>query len=189
MGEAHKLPEVGTWRIDPAHSVVGFVARHLMVTKVRGRFTEVDGAVIIGESPETSKIDVTIHAGSIDTGTTDRDDHLRSPDFLDVERFPELTFHSTGLEVTGDGTAKVTGDLTIRDVTNPVVLDVEYDGLVTDPWGNTKAAFTAATEIDREDWGLTWNVALESGGVLVGKKVSVELEVQIAKVKAGEAAA
>ena len=178
-------PSAGTWKIDPAHTSAGFVARHLMVTKVRGRFTDVDGEVRIGETPEQSSIEVKLGAASIESGNADRDTHLRSPDFLDVERFPELTFKSTKVEVTGDTTLKVTGDLTVREVTKPVVLDVEYEGLTPDPWGGTRAGFTATTEIDREDWGLTWNVAMESGGVLVSKKVKIELDVQLSEVAAG----
>jgi polyisoprenoid-binding protein YceI len=180
------IPTAGTWLIDQAHTNVGFVARHLMVTKVRGRFTEVEGAITIGETPETSKIDVRMVAASIDTADQGRDDHLRSPDFLDVERFPELTFRSSNVEVTGDRTLRVTGDLTIRDVTRPVVLDVEYEGLIVDPWGNTKAGFSATTEIDREAFGITWNAALEAGGVLVGNRVKIELEVQAALQATGE---
>ena len=183
------VPSAGIWKIDPAHSNVGFVARHLIVTKVRGMFADVEGEVRIGETPEASTVEVRIDAASIDSGSADRDTHLRSPDFLDVENHPHLTFKSTEVEVTGDRTLKVHGDLTIRDVTRPVVLDVEYEGLIQDPWGNAKAAFSARTEIDREEWGLTWNVALETGGVLVSRNVKIELDVQLGQVKAGEQAA
>lgn len=178
-------PPAGMWKLDPAHTIVGFVARHLMVTKVRGRFASFDGTLHIDEVPELSHAEVTIEASSIDTGTPDRDAHLRSPDFLDVERYPTLRFRSAGTEITGDNAFRLKGDLTIRDVTRPVVLDVQYEGTTADPWGGTRAGFTASTEIDREDWGLTWNVALEAGGVVVGRKVKIEIEVE-AVLAAGE---
>jgi polyisoprenoid-binding protein YceI len=167
------------WKIDPAHHNVGFVARHLMVTKVRGRFTDVDGEIRIGETPETSSVEVRIGAGSIDSGNPDRDAHLRSPDFLDVNNNPDLTFKSTKVEVTGDSTLKVYGDLTIRSVTKPVVLDVEYAGVTTVPQMGTRAGFSATTEIDRERWGLTWNMPLEAGGWVVSKNVKIEIDVEL----------
>ena len=171
------LPTAGTWTIDPAHTDVAFVARHLMVTKVRGRFTGIDGAITVAESPEDSRVSVTLDATTITTGADDRDAHLRSPDFLDVETFPEVRFVSTGVSRSGNGW-KLTGDLTIKDVTRQVTLDMTFDGEATDPWGGTRAAFTASTEIVREDWGLTWNVALENGGWLVSKTVRIEIEAQ-----------
>ena len=180
-----ETPSPGTWKLDPSHTNVGFVARHLMVTKVRGRFTDVDGEIHIGETPEDSGVQVRIGAASIDSGDQRRDEHLRSPDFLDIERFPELTFRSTDVEVTGDTTLKVSGLLTIRAVSKPVVLDVEYEGVTADPWGNTKAGFTATTEIEREQFGITWNAVLEGGGVLVSNKVKVEIDVQAALVAEG----
>ena len=173
-----EAPAPGTWEIDPAHSELSFVARYLMVTKVRGGFTEFSGTLHIAEAPEESWVEVTIKAASIDTGTPDRDKHLRSADFLDVERFPELRFRSTKVELTGGTGLKVSGDLTIRDVTKPVVLDAEFQGIAKDPWGGTRAAFSATTEIDREEFGASWNVALETGGWLVSKKVRLELEAQ-----------
>jgi polyisoprenoid-binding protein YceI len=171
-----EAPAPGTWEIDPAHSELAFVARYLMVTKVRGVFREFSGTLHIAEKPEDSWVEVTIQAASIDTSTPDRDKHLRSADFLDVERFPELGFKSTKVELTGDTGLQVTGDLTIRDVTKPVVLDAEFQGMAKDPWGGTRAAFSATTEIDREEFGASWNVALEAGGWLVSKKVRIELE-------------
>ena len=173
-----EAPAPGTWEIDPAHSELSFVARYLMVTKVRGGFTEFSGTLHIAEAPEESWVEVTIKAASIDTGTPDRDKHLRSADFLDVERFPELRFRSTKVELIGGTGLKVSGDLTIRDVTKPVVLDAEFQGIAKDPWGGTRAAFSATTEIDREEFGASWNVALETGGWLVSKKVRLELEAQ-----------
>lgn len=171
------VPAPGTWRIDPAHSSVEFVARHLMVSKVRGRFGSLEGTIHVDEEPERSTVEVQIDAASIDTGEPKRDEHLRSPDFLDVERYPSLTFRSTSAERTGQRTLRVKGELTIRDVTRPVALDVEYQGIVLDPWGNSRAGFTASAEIDREEFGVTWNQALETGGVLVGRKLSIEIEI------------
>ncbi len=167
----------GVWKLDPAHTSITFSVRHLMAAKVRGAFKQFEGSITVGEGPEDSAVDATIAAASIDTGVTDRDQHLRSADFLDVESYPELSFRSTG--VRGERHRfTLLGDLTIRDVTRPVELDVEFHGVVSDPWGQAKAVFSAETKIDREDWGLTWNQALEAGGVLVGKDVSIEIEVQ-----------
>jgi polyisoprenoid-binding protein YceI len=176
--EGRSVPAAGSWAVDKGHSSVEFVARHLMVTKVRGRFAEYDAAVTIAERPEDSKVDVTIHAGSITTGDPGRDGHLTSADFLDVENFPTITFASTAVRPTGESTWDVDGDLTIHGVTKPVTLAVEFGGVASDPWNNTKAFFSAATEFDREGFGLTWNQPLAGGGVLVGKKVKVELEIQ-----------
>jgi polyisoprenoid-binding protein YceI len=172
------VPTAGTFVIDPAHTRVGFVARHLMVSKVRGGFTEVSGEVVVGEDPTESSVYAEIKAASIDTGVADRDAHLRSPDFLDVENYPTLTFRSTGLVVGGDNEFALSGDLTIRGVTRPVTLNVEFEGLARSPWGQEVIGFTASTEIDREEFGITWNQALETGGVLVGKKIAVEISAQ-----------
>ena len=176
--EAVQVPEPGIWDIDPAHSSVGAVARHLMVTKVRGRFTSFSGQLTIGETPEQSSVVATIDASSIDTAEPRRDEHLRSADFLDAENYPTLEFRSTEVERTSDTSLRMGGELTIRGVTRPVSLDVSYLGLLADPFGNNKAVFSAETEIDREEWGMTWNAALETGGVLVGKKLKIELEIQ-----------
>jgi polyisoprenoid-binding protein YceI len=173
-----QIPEAGTYVLDKSHTTVEFVGRHLMITKVRGRFTDFDGRIVIGDNPEDSAVEVTIDASSVNSGDDKRDGHLRSPDFLDVERYPTISFRSTGLRVGSDGQAKVTGDLTVKDVTRPVTLDVEFDGASPDPWGGQRLGFTATAEIDREDWGLTWNVALETGGMLVGKKIRLEFSVQ-----------
>ncbi|MDJ0962385.1 MAG: YceI family protein [Acidimicrobiia bacterium] len=173
-------PEIGTWAIDPAHTVVGFSARHLMAAKVRGSFEVFSGTVQISDTPEASSVDVSIDAASINTGVGDRDNHLRSPDFLDVENYPTLSFRSTAVRREG-AEVFVDGDLSIRGVTKPVTLDLQFHGVATDPWGNEKALFSATTEIEREAWGLTWNAPLEAGGWLVGKTVSIELEIQAAK--------
>jgi polyisoprenoid-binding protein YceI len=172
-----RLPRPGTWKIDSAHTSIEAVARHLMITKVRGKFSEFDGTFEVGERPEDTKISLTIKAASIDTRDDKRDGHLRSPDFLDVEHFPTIEFVSTDVKPSVNGW-NVTGDLTIRGVTVPVVIESAYLGVVTDPFGNDKAIFSGSTELDREAFGMTWNVALESGGVLVGPKLAVDLEVQ-----------
>jgi len=166
----------GTWAIDPTHSEVGFVARHLMVTKVRGSFTDVTGTVQVGQDIGDSVANVTIKTASVSTGTADRDTHLRSADFFDVENNPTMSFTST--EVTEDS---LKGDLTIKGVTRPVEFELDFEGLATDPWGNQKAGFEAETEINRKDFGLEWNVALEGGGVLVSEKIKIHLEIQLTK--------
>lgn len=172
------VPEPGTYAVDTGHTTVEFVGRHLMITKVRGRFTDFAGEIVIGEAPADSSVEVTIRAASVDSSDEKRDGHLRSPDFLNVEQYPTITFRSTSVDLGRDGSAKVTGDLTLRDVTRPVVLDVEFDGAQADPWGGQRLGFSAHADIDREDWGLTWNVALETGGVLVGKKIRLEFNVE-----------
>jgi polyisoprenoid-binding protein YceI len=176
--ESQTLLSTGVWEIDPSHSNVEFVARHLL-SKVRGRFTEFAGAITVDADPSRSSVEATIQAASIDTHNPDRDAHLRSPDFLDVQRFPTLSFRSTAVRP-GDepGRYLVEGDLTIRDVTRPVALDVEYLGWSDDPWGGKRAGFSASTEIDRYDFGATWNLAVETGGVVVGRKVRIELELE-----------
>ena len=174
-----EVPLAGTYAIDKSHSTVEFVGRHLMITKVRGRFTDFEGLVTIADEPLESSVEATIQAASVDTGDEKRDGHLVGPDFFDVENFPTLQFRSTGVEAAKRGAWKLLGDLTIHGVTRPVTLDLEFDGSSPDPWGGTRIAFTAATEVDREDWGLTWNVALETGGVLVGKKATLEIEAEL----------
>lgn len=172
------IPAAGTFELDPAHTRAGFVARHLMVSKVRGSFTGVAGKLVIGEDPADSSVTATLDAATITTGTADRDAHLRSPDFLDVERFPVLTFRSTGLSDRDDTSFTLAGDLTIKDVTRPVELRVDFEGLAKSPYGAEVVGFAARTEIDREAFGLTWNVTLETGGVLVGRKVIIEIEAE-----------
>ena len=174
-------PAPGTYEIDRSHSMVEFVGRHLMVTKVRGHFGSYSGAITIAEPPGESSVNVTIDAASIDTGDEKRDAHLRSPDFLDVENHPTLEFRSTGIDVGDDERFRITGDLTVHGETHPVTLDATFDGSFSDPWGGSRVGFTASTEIDREKWGLTWNVPLETGGVLVGKKIRLDLTVSAVK--------
>ena len=172
-----EAPVPGTWEVDPNHTTIGFVARYLMVTKVRGQFRTFSGVVHVADRIEESWAELTIEAASIDTNQPDRDQHLRSPDFLDVERFPQLRYRSTKFEVTGPTKLIVTGDLTIRDVTKPVALDVEYEGVTKDAYGKTRLALSAAGEIDRTDFGASWNLALETGGWLVSKEIKLELDV------------
>ncbi len=174
------LPQTGTWVVDPTHSQIEITARHLMVSKVRGTFKDFSGTINVADTPEDSSVEVTIEAGSIDTGTVDRDAHLRSPDFLDAESFPTITFRSTNIERDGSK-YNLTGDLTIKGVTKPVTLEMDYLGVTADPWGNEKAAFTAEGTFNREDWGLNWNVALEAGGWLVSKTFDIEITVQAAR--------
>lgn len=172
------LPTAGHWTVDPSHADVGFWGRHFMITKVRGRFTGVDAAVLIAERPEESSVRVVIDMASVHSGDSARDDHLRSPDFFDVEHWPVATFQSTAIRWNGR-TGSVTGDLTIRNVTMPVTLDVEFHGAVRDPWGNDRAVFEAHGIIDREDWDLTWNQVLETGGLLVSKEIHLEMHVEL----------
>ena len=171
-----------TWTIDAAHSMAEFSAKHMMITTVRGRIAEVRGTLALDAAhPDRSTVEVELDAASLDTRSEQRDGHLRSPDFLDVERFPAITFRSRRVEGArlAEGTAfRVVGDLTIRDVTREVTLDATYEGRGRDPWGGERVSFSAATKIDRRDFGLTWNAALETGGVLVSNDVRITLEVQ-----------
>lgn len=179
-----EVPAAGTWAFDKAHTHIGFVARHLMVTKVRGAFHAYDGFVHIGEGLEDSRLEVTIDPASVDTGQDMRDNHLKSADFFDVEKYPVLRFVGTNAERSGQRTFKLTGDLTVGSVTRPVTLDVEYDGIAADHNGVPHAGFSASTEINRQDWGITWNVATEAGGFLVGPKVKIEIEVELVPAEA-----
>jgi polyisoprenoid-binding protein YceI len=172
----------GTWTLDPSHTTVGFSARHAMVTTVRGQFGEFEGTgVVDAANPSASSAKVVIKAASIDTGVADRDGHLRSGDFLDTEAFPELTFTSTEVQLVDGTTFRVTGDLTIKDATRPVTIDLEHTGVARDPFGNLRAGFEGETTINRKDWGLTWNAALETGGVLVSEKIKLVLDVSAIK--------
>lgn len=172
------LPQSGTWAIDTAHSSVEFVVRHLMMAKVRGNFGDFSGSIDIGDSPETSSVRVEIQVASVSTRDAQRDGHLMSPDFFDAEQYPTITFRSTAVRGRGGDRYAVDGDLTVHGVTKPVTLDLTYHGTARDPWGNDKAVFSAEAEVDREEWGLTWNQALEAGGVLVGKKAKIEIEIE-----------
>ena len=170
------------WNIDPSHSQAEFSVRHLMISNVRGRFEEMSGEVEFDENDLSKlKVDVKIDAASIDTRDAQRDGHLRSPDFLDVENHPYLHFRSTGVEKVDGERLVLAGDLTIRDVTRPVKLEVEYAGTARSPWGTTSAGFSASTKINRKDFGLVWNQALETGGVLVGDDVKIDIEIELVK--------
>ena len=172
------LPEAGLYEIDPTHSAVDFVVRHLVAAKVRGGFKSFSGSIVIGDTPEQSSVNVEIDVASITTGVDDRDAHLRSADFFDVGNHPTATFASTSVSPRGGSDYAVTGDLTIAGVTRSVDLDLEYAGAVADPWGNSRVVFSATTEINREDFGLTWNQALETGGVMVSKNAKIEIDVE-----------
>jgi polyisoprenoid-binding protein YceI len=175
-----ELPIPGTYAIDASHSAVEFRVRHLGLAKVRGRFGAFDGVVEIADRPEDSTVTVEVDLASIDTGEPNRDEHLRADDFLDVPNHPTMSFRST--RVTGSGDIwTVEGDLTLRGVTNPVTLDVTFGGAGIDPWGGQRIAFSASGEIDREQWGISWNQALETGGFVIGRKVTLELEVEALK--------
>ena len=178
-----------TWNIDTSHSGIHFSVRHMVIAKVRGAFDRFSGVVELDESnPAASKVSVRIEAASIDTREEKRDAHLRSADFFDVAQYPELTFTSTKIEKLGGDDYRVTGDLTIHGVTKEVVLDAESLGAGKDPWGNDRIAFSAKTAVNRKDFGLTWNQALETGGVLVGEKIEISLDVQAVKAAASKAA-
>jgi polyisoprenoid-binding protein YceI len=172
----------GTYTLDPAHTRIGFVARHAMVTKVRGAFNEFTGtAVLDGANPANSRVEVTIEAASIDTRNAQRDEHLRSNDFLAMQEYPKITFTSTGVRQAGETTFEVTGDLTIKGVTNAITIPFEFEGAAKDPFGNQRVGFEGSVTINRKDYGVTWNAALEGGGVLVSDKVTLEFEISAVK--------
>jgi polyisoprenoid-binding protein YceI len=170
------IPAAGTYLLDAAHKRVGFVARHMMVSKVRGEFADATATITVAEDPLESSVTATIQAASITTGQADRDGHLRSGDFLEAEAFPTLEYRSTGVKSHDGNEFVLSGELTIKGVTRPVDLKVEFEGVGRSPYGQDIFGFSASTEIDREDFGLTWNVALETGGVVVGKKIKIEIE-------------
>jgi polyisoprenoid-binding protein YceI len=170
------IPTAGTFNLDKAHSQVGFVIRHLAVSKVKGKFTDVEAVITVAEDPAQSEVSVTIQAASIDTGVPDRDNHIRTGDFLEVEKHPTLTFQSTGIKDAKGDTFTVVGDLTIKGITKQVELEVEFGGVGKSPYGFEAIGFSATTEIDREEFDVTFNAPLETGGVLLGKKVKIEIE-------------
>lgn len=173
-----EIPVPGVWEIDPSHADVSFVGRHFMLTKVRGGFIEVDGEVHITERPEDSSVKASIEMASVYSGFGIRDDNLRSSNVFDAENYPQAIFTSTHIDWDGvEG--EMTGDLTIKDVTKPVTLAVRYLGHVSDPWGKERIGFEAHGSINREDWGLTWNMAVESGGVMVSNEIDLELHIEL----------
>jgi polyisoprenoid-binding protein YceI len=167
----------GTWNVDPSHSTVGFTARHLMITKVRGSFKTFTGSITVAADPLQSKVEATVEVDSVDTGDANRDGHLKSGDFFELEKYPAMKLVSTGIAAKGSNYV-MNADLTIKGVTKPVQFDLEFDGVNTDPWGNVKAGFTASTEINRKDWGMEWNAVLETGGVVVSEKIALTLDIQ-----------
>ena len=170
---------ISTWTVDPAHSIVEFAVKHLVITTVKGRFRDFEGTIRIDEShPENSSVSASVDVASVDTNTADRDAHLRSDDFFNAERYPKITFRSTTVERVDDTHYKVHGDLTIRDVTKQVVLDAEFEGEVDDPWGHRRAAFTATTQISRNEFGVKWNQLIETGGAVVSDNVKITLNVE-----------
>jgi len=177
------------WQIDSSHSGILFSVRHMVIARVRGQFSRWSGTVSAEDGDLShATVDVVIDASSIDTGVADRDAHLKSADFLDVSHHPDITFHTTATDDLGEGRLRVAGDLTIRGVTRPVTLEVEFVGRAKDPWGNERAGFNAKAAIDRKDFGLTWNQVLEAGGVLVGDRVDIEIEVEAVRQQASQAA-
>jgi polyisoprenoid-binding protein YceI len=179
MTATASAPAATSWKLDPTHSSIEFSAKHMMITTVKGRFAEFEG-IVTGDrqSPASASVNVTIQAASIDTRTEQRDAHLRSADFLDVETYPTITFRSTKVEGTKERFT-LTGDLTIRGITKPVALDVTLEGHGTDPWGGTRAGFSATGRIDRREFGLVWNQALETGGLLVSNEIKLQIEAQL----------
>jgi polyisoprenoid-binding protein YceI len=180
-----ETPNVTTtkWAIDPTHSKISFKVKHLMITNVQGTFREFEGQITTnGDDFATAKISFSLDTASVDTESPDRDTHLKSPDFFDAEKFPKLTFEGKGMKDLGDDLYDLTGDLSIKGISLPVTLSVEFGGIMTDPWGNIKAGFSLAGKINRKDWGLLWNAALESGGILVGEEVKLMCDVQLIKV-------
>ena len=178
------LAHADTWQIDPAHTNVEFTVRHMMISNVKGQFQKTSGTIAAnGNDPASAKIDATIDASSVDTRVEKRDAHLKSPAFLDVDKFPTITFKSTKIEAVGPNKWKVTGDLTLHGVTKEVTLAVEPTAPIKDPWGNTRAGASATTKISRKDFGLTWNKVIEAGGAVVGDEVSVSIDVEAVKKK------
>jgi polyisoprenoid-binding protein YceI len=170
------------WAIDPSHSKVSFKVKHLMISNVLGNFKEFEGQVSSAENDFSGAvINVSLNAASIDTEMADRDAHLKSPDFFDAEKYPKITFSGNGLKDLGDDMYELTGELTIKDVTKVVTLSVEFGGVMSDPWGNVKAGFSINGKINRKDWGLNWNAALEAGGLLVGEEVKISGDVELVK--------
>lgn len=171
----------GTWNLDPSHTRIGFVARHAMVTKVRGSFNDFSGTAVVGDNLANSTVEVTIVANSVDTRSAQRDEHLRSGDFFGSEEHPDIVFRSTSVKETGPNSFEITGDLSIKDVTKSLTIPFTYEGVATDPFGNERAGFEGSVVVNRKDFGINWNAALDTGGVLVSEKVTLEFEVSAIK--------
>ena len=177
-----KTQEKTKWVIDPSHSKVGFKVKHLMISNVYGNFREFEGEILTdGNDFSTAAISLTLNSASVDTEIPDRDTHLKSADFFDVVNYPEITFTGGKLKDLGDEMYELTGNLIIKGVSNPIVLSVEFGGLLTDPWGNVKAGFSLTGKMNRKEWGLNWNTALEAGGVLVGEEVKIICDIELSK--------
>jgi polyisoprenoid-binding protein YceI len=175
--------ETTKWAIDPAHSTVGFKVKHLMISNVKGSFKEFEGqAVTQGNDFSTASIQLSINTASVDTEAADRDNHLKSADFFDSANFPKITIEATGLKNLGDDMYELNGNLVMKGISKPLVLSVEYGGQMTDPWGNVKAGFSVSGKLNRKDWGLNWNAALEAGGVLVGEEIKINGDIQLIKI-------
>jgi polyisoprenoid-binding protein YceI len=177
LADGAELPVPGRWQIDPGHTEMAFVGRHFMLTKVRGRFTGLTGVIQVAEEPGASTVEVTIDMASVESGSQARDNHLRSADLFDVDRHPHATFCGRAADWHG-ASGLLTGELTLRGAARPVTLQAEYLGYAADPWGGHRAVFTAAGTINREDWGLTWNMPLEGGGLLVSREIRIEIELE-----------
>lgn len=173
-----RLPVPGVYEFDPGHTSVAFEGRHLVVTRVRGRFLEFSGSLHVAEQAQGSQAELVIRADSLESGNRGRDDHLRGPDFLDVAQHPTITFRSTSIEHVEDDRWRASGDLAIRGVTRPLDVAIEFGGGVRDPWGNEKIGFSVRTEFNREDFGLTWNMVLDGGGLVASKRIRVEIDVE-----------
>jgi polyisoprenoid-binding protein YceI len=176
-----ELPTPGTFNLDTSHSSIGFTVRHMMIAKVRGHFAATSGTLVVADDPAASTVEVVADTTSIDTRDEGRDGHLKSPDFLDAEQYPTITFTGTGISDEGGGNFRLDGELTVHGVTKGVSLEVEYNGVGQDPWGNQRVGFHAKGEVNREDFGLTWNQALETGGVLVGKEARIEIDAEFVR--------
>lgn len=179
VSDVSSLP-TGVWSIDPGHADVSFVGRHFGLTKVRGRFTGIDGAVHVADPIDQSTIEVIIDMTTVESGSADRDAHLLSSDLFDIETYPTATFRSTGIDA-GSASGCIDGELTIKGVTRPVTLDVDYVGHAVDPWDNERAVFSASTTIDRNDFGVSWNMPLDAGGLLVSKEIRIEIDVELVR--------
>ncbi len=179
--DGHVLPTPGVFNFDPSHSHVGFSVRHLMIAKIRGRFSGVRGTLTVADDPAASTIEIEVDVASVDSRDEGRDTHLRSPDFFDVEKYPTMTFRSTSISMERGDKFRLDGELDLHGVVSPLSLEVEFDGVAQDPWGNQRLGFSATGEIDRESHGLTWNQPLETGGVLVGKQARIEIEAEFVR--------
>ncbi|MCL1595490.1 MAG: YceI family protein [Actinomycetia bacterium] len=178
--DGRETPATGVWDIDPEHASMTFEAKHMMIAKARGSLSDANGTITVENDPADSSVELSIPVASLQSGSKERDAHLLSEDFLDVANHPTMSFSGDKVEIVGDR-YRLHGELTVKSVTRPVILDFEFNGAIIDPWGNARAAFSASTAIDRTDWGLTWNMPLETGGVLVGKTVKITIEAEAVK--------